>query len=351
MRGGYVLVTGGAGFIGVNIARSALRRGERVCLFDNLSRSEVEHNASELEHEFPGRVHMIRGDVRNRHELDEVVNGASAVYHLAAQVAVTTSLDNPVDDAETNLIGTLHLLEALRRREKQVPLLFTSTNKVYGCLADVSLREMDLRYEPHDTSIAREGVSEKQPLQFVSPYGCSKGSADQYVLDYAHSYAIPATVFRMSCIYGDYQRGSEDQGWVAHFLRQTLKGESVTIFGDGKQVRDLLYVGDLVNAMCLAMKNMDRCAGQAFNLGGGPANSASLLEVIQEIRAVTGLMPEIRFAGSRPGDQRWYVSNTRKASHILGWRAETSIQQGLKNLIDWYAAHPEWIAQSATQVV
>jgi CDP-paratose 2-epimerase len=347
----YVLVTGGAGFIGINIARSNLLRGERVCLFDNLSRADVEQNALELEAEFPNRVHTIRADVRDRRELEEAIAGASAIYHLAAQVAVTTSLANPVQDAETNLIGTLNLLEALRRRNRQAPLLFTSTNKVYGCLGDVPLRELDTRYEPRDASIGRNGVAEKQPLEFLSPYGCSKGSADQYVLDYARSYGLSATVFRMSCIYGNYQRGSEDQGWVAHFVRQTLKGEPVTIFGDGKQVRDLLYVGDLVDAMQRAMENMDRCAGEAFNIGGGVANCASLLEVVGDIHAVTGLTPEVRFAEARPGDQRWYVSNTQKAAGILGWRAGTSVRRGLKNLIDWYCGRPELIGQSAMQVV
>ncbi|HLH03859.1 MAG TPA: SDR family NAD(P)-dependent oxidoreductase [Bryobacteraceae bacterium] len=347
----YILITGGAGFIGTNVARAYLERGQRVQLFDNLSRAEVEQNARELAAEFPGRVQLVGSDVRQKRELERAVEGASAVFHFAAQVAVTTSLEDPVRDAETNLIGTLNLLEALRRRGEDVPLLFTSTNKVYGCLAGVPLRKREARYEPEDEALAREGVSEKQALEFLSPYGCSKGSADQYVLDYARSYGICATVFRMSCIYGPYQRGSEDQGWVAHFLRRTLKGEPVTIFGDGKQVRDLLYVGDLVEAMRVAVENIESCAGEAFNIGGGAGHSASLLEVLREIQGLTGLHPEIRFSEARLGDQRWYVSNNSKAARVFGWRARTSVRQGLKNLMEWYSGRPELIGQSALQVV
>ena len=351
MGGEYILITGGAGFIGTNVAREYLLRGERVHLFDNLSRREVEQNALELEAEFPGRVLLAGGDVRFKREFEQAVAGARAVFHFAAQVAVTTSLEDPVNDAETNLIGTLNLLEALRKSKRRIPLLFTSTNKVYGCLADVPLRELDTSYEPENAAMARGGVSEKQPLEFLSPYGCSKGSADQYVLDYARSYGIAATVFRMSCIYGPYQRGSEDQGWVAHFVRKTLRGEQITIFGDGKQVRDLLYVGDLVDAMRRAIQRIDRCEGEAFNMGGGPVNCASLLEVIRAIRDVTGLAPDYRFAPPRPGDQRWYVSNSSKAAEVLDWRAQTSVRQGLKNLIDWYGGRPELIGQSVMQVV
>ncbi|HEY7211324.1 MAG TPA: SDR family NAD(P)-dependent oxidoreductase [Bryobacteraceae bacterium] len=347
----YVLITGGAGFIGTNVARSYLREDQPVHIFDDLSRSGVEQNVSDLCAEFPGRVLFTRGDVRSKKQIEAAVENSYLIYHLAAQVAVTTSLEDPVADAGTNLIGTLNLLEAVRKCGSQPPLLFTSTNKVYGCLAGVTLRKLETRYEPEDPAIAQAGIGEHHPLEFLSPYGCSKGSADQYVLDYARSFGLRATVFRMSCIYGPYQRGSEDQGWVAHFIRQSLKGEPVTIFGDGKQVRDLLYVDDLVKAMHRAMNSMAQCAGEAFNMGGGAENSASLLEVLRQIRVLTGSSPRMERGAARPGDQRWYVSDTSKAARVFRWRPDISIRQGLQNLIDWYSRHPELIGQSAMQEV
>ena len=293
MQNSYVLITGGAGFIGTNVASSYLEQDQPVHIFDDLSRPGVERNVAGLRTRYPGRVLFTQADIRDKDQVQNAVSSARLIYHLAAQVAVTTSLANPLADAGTNLIGTLYLLEAVRKQTVRPPVLFTSTNKVYGHLGQVGLQEGATHYEPVTESIARSGIGEDQPLEFLSPYGCSKGSADQYVLDYARSFGMQATVFRMSCIYGPHQLGSEDQGWVAHFVRQALKREPITIFGDGKQVRDLLYVGDLVRAMHRAFEQMPKCSGEAFNMGGGPENRASLLEVVSAIKALTGSSPHI----------------------------------------------------------
>lgn len=346
----YILITGGAGFIGTNVAQSYLEQDQPVHIFDNLSRVGSERNIADLQERYPGRVLFTQGDMRRKDQVEDAVESARVIYHLAAQVAVTTSLEDPLADAGTNLIGTLHLLEAARKRAARASLLFTSTNKVYGRLGAVALCERESRYEPEDSQLAKTGAGEDQPLEFLSPYGCSKGSADQYVLDYARSFNLPATVFRMSCIYGPYQLGSEDQGWVAHFVRQALKGENITVYGDGKQVRDLLYIDDLIRAMHRALERIDISSGQAFNMGGGAENSASLLEILPQIKILTGNSPRIDWGLERLGDQRWYVSDTSKARTMLDWRPETSIRQGLRNLINWYAKHPELTGQSKMQV-
>ena len=346
----FILITGGAGFIGTNIACSYLEQDQPVHIFDNLSRAGGERNVTSLRERYPGRVLFTQGDVRRKEQIENAVESARVIYHLAAQVAVTTSLEDPLADAGTNLIGTLNLLEAVRKRAVRPPLLFTSTNKVYGRLGAVALSERGSRYEPVDSSAASTGAGEDQPLEFLSPYGCSKGSADQYVLDYARSFRIPAIVFRMSCIYGPYQLGSEDQGWVAHFVRQVLKGEAITIYGNGKQVRDLLYVDDLVRAMHRAIDRAAISSSHAYNMGGGADNSASLLEILSLIKTLTGSSPRIDWGLERLGDQRWYVSDTSKARSALEWRPETSIRQGLRNLIDWYSTHPDLVGQSNMRV-
>lgn len=355
MANRYVLITGGAGFIGTNVARSYLEDNQPVHIFDNLSRTGTEANIAELLDRYPGRVLFTQADTRDRRKIEEAVASASAVYHLAAQVAVTTSLQDPIADFQTNLIGTLYLLEAIRKSEAKPTLLFTSTNKVYGRLGDIGLCEQSSRYEPRDSNLAHAGIGEDQPLEFLSPYGCSKGSADQYVLDYAHSFGIRATVFRMSCIYGRYQLGSEDQGWVAHFVRQAMKGDAITIYGDGKQVRDLLFAGDLVRAMRLAQENLaqenlDICSGVAFNLGGGVENSTSLLELIAQLRSLIGGPVKVEWGAERLADQRWYVADTSKIRKALGWSPKTSITQGLKALYQWYLEHPALIERAEAQV-
>src|SRR6185312_4723478 len=350
MRNRYILITGGAGFIGTNIARAYLQDDHAVHIFENLSRPGVERNVAGLLQTYPGRVLFTEADTRNGSEVEKAVESASAVYHLAAQVAVTTSLDDPLSDLQTNLIGTLHLLEAIRRSESKPSLLFTSTNKVYGRLGRVSLCEQVNRYGPQDSRIAELGAGEDQPLEFLSPYGCSKGSADQYVLDYAHSFGIHATVFRMSCIYGPYQLGSEDQGWVAHFVRQAMKGRAITIYGDGKQVRDLLFVEDLVRAMRLAHEHMAACSGEAFNMGGGVENSTSLLELIAQLRSLVGSSVKVEWGSERLADQRWYVADTSKIRKALGWTPKTSIWQGLRALYAWYLERPALVERAEAQV-
>ena len=333
-----VLIFGGAGFVGTNLALSLLERGQRVVVFDNLSRKGVGDNLETLRHQAHlGRpFSFIEGDIRDEGAVAHAVERAESVVHLAAQVAVTTSLVSPLEDFEINARGTLNILEAVRlRSDGAVPVVFTSTNKVYGALDDVSLQLCDDRYTPQNPDIARAGIGESRPLDFHSPYGCSKGAADQYVLDYARSFDIPATVFRMSCIYGPHQKGNEDQGWVAHFLLQALRGEPITLFGDGKQVRDILWAGDLVRAFHIALDQPKRTQAQAFNIGGGPRNAVSLLEVVEAIAHHAGERPHIEWGDWRVGDQRYYVSDTRRFENGFGWCAQTSALEGIARLWDW----------------
>ena len=343
-----ILITGGAGFIGTNIARKYLEEGHKIHILDNLSRPGVDLNIIELQRTFSGAVRFTEADVCDADAVKRAVIDASAVIHLAAQVAVTTSLEDPMGDLKTNLLGTLNVLEAVRNSPLRPSLLFTSTNKVYGRLDGISLRQWPVRYEPDDVGLRQSGAGEDQPLGFLSPYGCSKGSADQYVLDYARSYGIHATVFRMSCIYGPYQLGSEDQGWVAHFLRQAMKGELITIYGDGRQVRDLLFVEDLVRAVRLVL-NSSNTSGEAFNLGGGPENSMSLLELIKELQLLTGDSLTIDWGAERLGDQKWYVADTSKIRRQLGWSPRVSVREGLRTMYSWYSERPSLVASSVAQ--
>jgi CDP-paratose 2-epimerase len=330
-----VLITGGSGFIGTNLAHRLLSAGRRVLLFDNLARPGVEQNLRWLRDTHGDLVEVMVADVRNAEAIHEAVRQSSQVFHFAAQVAVTTSLTDPIEDFEVNARGTLNVLEAIRAQPAPPPLVFTSTNKVYGALTDVELRRRSLRYEPTDPMLRQTGVSESRPLDFHSPYGCSKGTADQYVLDYARTYGIPSIVFRMSCIYGAHQFGTEDQGWVAHFLIQALEGRPITLYGDGRQVRDILSVDDLVDAFMLAQEHMASHTGQAFNIGGGPRNTISLLELLDLIGELLGRKPEFGFDEWRTGDQRYYVSDTRKFEAATGWKPRTSIQAGLERLHRW----------------
>ncbi len=344
----HTLITGGAGFIGTNVAARLASQGHRVLVYDNLTRPGVEQNLRWLLAEYPGQIAVEVADVRDPHLLRRAVAGAEQVFHFAAQVAVTTSLTDPFGDFETNARGTLNLLEACRTVASPPPLLFTSTNKVYGNLDDVELRRQRRRYAPCDKALRAHGVSEAQPLDFHSPYGCSKGAADQYVVDYARCYDLPAVVFRMSCIYGPHQCGTEDQGWVAHFVRRILQGEPITFYGDGRQVRDLLFVEDLVDAMQLAIEQIDETSGHAFNLGGGPRNASSLLEVVSLIEKLHHQKPEIRYAPWRQGDQRYYVSDTRAFSKLTGWQARHSVAEGVEQLYDWLNHHGASLVAAAT---
>jgi CDP-paratose 2-epimerase len=306
-----------------------------VRVLDNLSRPGVEQNLAWLERRHPDLLEVELADVRSRAVLRRAMRGAGAVFHFAAQVAVTTSLDEPVDDFAVNLGATLALLEEARRLTQPPPILFTSTNKVYGCLEDLALRLGENRYEPADAELRERGVGEDRSLRFSTPYGCSKGAADQYVLDYAASYRVPTVVFRMSCIYGPRQFGNEDQGWVAHFLIRALENEPLTIYGDGRQVRDVLFVDDLVEALILASRGAGSLAGQAFNIGGGPANAVSLLEVIEIVEELRGESPELELSEWRQGDQRWYVSRVDRFRALTGWEPAVAPRRGIGRLHDW----------------
>jgi len=344
-----VLITGGAGFIGTNLAHRLLSKGQPVIVYDNLSREGVEANLRWLTATHGSKVQVEIADVRDLATLGDVVPAASAVFHLAAQTAVTTSVTEPERDFDVNARGTLNVLEVMRTCRKPPALVFTSTNKVYGDLADVELRQLGSRYTPVDTKIQRNGISEERPLEFHTPYGCSKGTADQYVLEYARSYQLPAAVFRMSCIYGPHQMGTEDQGWVAHFVRRALEEAPICLYGDGKQVRDLLYVEDLVDAFLLAREHVSELAGQAFNIGGGAKFSASLLEVIEQIREVHGSC-EVEFDAWRPSDQRYFVSNTQKFHVATGWEPQVDIAQGIESLYAWASQQRKTNRRSAPRV-
>jgi CDP-paratose 2-epimerase len=329
------LITGGAGFVGSTLAHRLLEAGGRVLVFDNLSRRGVRANLRMLQEQFPDTLEIVVADVRDEAAVARAVARADEIYHFAAQVAVTTSLQAPVDDFATNALGTLNVLEAARRRRPAPPLIFTSTNKVYGGLSGIDLKKTGQRYLPVESRIEGRGIGEWQPLDFHSPYGCSKGAADQYVLDYARSYEVPAVVFRMSCIYGPHQYGNEDQGWVAHFLIQARAGATVVIYGDGCQVRDLLYVEDLVDAFLAARDRITEVAGRAFNIGGGPRNALSLLELITLLNGQFALRVRTEFAGWRVGDQRYYVTDTARFSGATGWQARTSPREGLCRMHEW----------------
>ena len=326
------LVTGGVGFIGTNLSDRLLSDGHEIILFDNLSRAGVRHNLDWLKAKHGQQLRFVQGDVRDFDAVLTAIQNIDVVFHLAAQVAVTTSVSNPREDFLINAQGTLNVLEAARCQQPMPVVLYTSTNKVYGGLEHLRIVERSSRYEFENLP---QGVSEACPLDFHSPYGCSKGAADQYVRDYHRIYGLPSIVFRMSCIYGPHQLGTEDQGWVAHFCLTGVRGGHLTIYGDGKQVRDLLYVEELVELMLRAYKNIDRVAGQVFNVGGGPTNTISVWSEFRDVlRSLVGELPAMNFAEFRPGDQKIYVSDIRKAQTLLGWAPSVKIAEGLGMLID-----------------
>jgi CDP-paratose 2-epimerase len=347
-KGRPVLITGGAGFIGANLADRLAREGHTVLVYDALRRPGVQANLAWLQDCHAGRIIPVIADICDAGELSRAVEEAGVVFHLAAQVAVTTSLDDPGEDFRTNLQGTMLLLEAVRRAQAELPLIFASTNKVYGNLADLTLRLDGDIYEPEMREIRLNGIGEDRPLEFHTPYGCSKGAADQYVLDYARSFGVPTAVFRMSCIYGPRQMGTEDQGWVAHFLIRALQGQPVNVFGDGCQVRDILFVEDAVDAYIAAWRNIGQVRGSAFNLGGGPGNAVSLRQVLRQIGTLLGTPVQVQHGEWRAGDQRYYVSDTRLATRALGLRPPTPWQDGLAALADWLRGHTPACAAMAT---
>jgi CDP-paratose 2-epimerase len=337
-----VLITGGAGFIGANLAHRLLERGCQVRVFDSFARAGVEDNVRWLRDTHGERIEILQGDVRDVPAVQAAVSGVDHVFHLAAQVAVTSSLVDPRHDFEVNALGTLNVLEAMRRCECRPSIVFSSTNKVYGALDDIDVGVIGQRYEPSDRKICERGIGEWRTLEFHSPYGCSKGAAEQYVLDYARSYGIRSVVLRMSCIYGPHQHGNEDQGWVAHFLRSALAGQPITIYGDGCQVRDVLFVEDLLDAFEAAYAGIGTLSGRAFNIGGGPANAVSLREVLSTIEQTLERPIELEFADWRTGDQRYYVSDVRRFQEATRWRPQTDVRGGIEALATWLdGAMPE----------
>jgi len=331
------LVTGGLGFIGCNLADRLLRDGHEVVIYDNASRAGNMKNLEWLRSQHGEVFQWIKGDTRDAALVASAMRSADVVFHFAAQVAVTTSVANPRVDFEVNALGSINVLEAARQLTPSPIVLYTSTNKVYGGLEGVVVFEDDTRYRLGQRFQA--GIPETFPLDFHSPYGCSKGAAEQYVHDYARIFGLPTIVFRMSCIFGKHQMGNEDQGWVAHLARTVLQGGEVRIFGDGKQVRDLLYVDDLVEAMLKAVDRIGRTAGQVYNIGGGPANTISVWAELQDV--LTNLVndvPKARYGPWRPGDQRIYISDIRKVQEQLDWAPKITIVEGLRRMIeDWEA--------------
>lgn len=340
---GRVLVTGGAGFIGSNLVSNLLREGYTVTVLDALQRRGTEHNLAWLQQQSAGRLNFVHGDTRDFEKVRSAVVGNEVIYHLAAQVAVTSSVEDPRTDYEINTLGTFNVLEAARLSGQRPTIVFTSTNKVYGCLEELAIEERTTRYEFANVP---NGIAECRPLDFHSPYGCSKGAADQYVRDYARIYDLPTIVFRMSCIYGPRQFGNEDQGWLAHFMIAALTGKPITIYGNGKQVRDVLFVDDLIRAFRQAVKSIDRCAGQVFNIGGGPANTLAVWTEFRELLAdLKGEKVPVEYGAWRPGDQPCYVSDIRKAKEYFGWEPLIDKESGIRQLWGWIVAHDEYFSK------
>jgi CDP-paratose 2-epimerase len=331
---GKTLITGGAGFIGSNYANRCLARGEDLIIFDNLSRNGAQLNLDWLRKTHGEKsFELVVGDVRNAAEIEKTAARADRIVHLAAQVAVTTSVTDPVTDFSINAQGTFNTLEAARKSGKNPSFIYSSTNKVYGGMDDVKVVESATRY---DYAGLPEGAAEDQPLDFHSPYGCSKGCGDQYVRDYHRIYGLPTTVFRQSCIYGLRQFGIEDQGWVAWFVIAAISGHPITIYGDGKQVRDVLFVEDLLDAYDAALSNPKKAAGQIFNVGGGRKNTISIwLEFKPILERLLGKEIPVSWSDWRPGDQPVYISDIRKASRVLGWQPKVSADAGIARLFNW----------------
>lgn len=331
------VITGGAGFIGSNLAHRLIKEGHQVVVYDDLSRLGTDKNVAWLRANHGQGWALVQADVRDFETLRAAVAGADVVYHLASQVAVTTSVQKPRHDFEVNALGTFNVLEAARLAQRRPLVLYASTNKVYGGMEDVVVVEGEASYAYRDFP---HGIPERYPLDFHSPYGCSKGAGDQYVRDYARIYDLPTVVFRQSCIYGPRQFGVEDQGWVAWFLIAAVTGRKITIYGDGKQVRDVLWVDDLLDLYQLAIDQIDTAAGQVYNVGGGPENTLAVWAGLGPMLAeLTGREIEVESADWRPGDQRIFVADIRKAEEELGWKPRMGKREGVRQLYDWVVAH------------
>lgn len=328
------LVTGGAGFIGTNFVDRLLQRGEAVKVYDNLSRVGAESNLRWLRDKYgEDAFELVVGDVRDASLLTATAHDADVILHLAGQVAVTSSVTHPREDFESNAIGTFNVLEAARLSPRNPVVLYASTNKVYGKMSDLRIVEEDTHYRYADYP---RGVPESYPLDFHSPYGCSKGAGDQYVRDYHRIYGLRSVVYRQSCIYGPRQFGVEDQGWLAWFTIAAVTGKPITIYGDGKQVRDILHVSDLLDAYDLGVEKIDECAGEIFNLGGGPENTLSVWQEFGPLlEDLLNKEIPVNWGDWRPGDQRIYVSDISKAQRVLGWSPQLDIESGLRQLVDW----------------
>ncbi len=333
-----ILITGGAGFIGFHSARFFSDAGWKVTVLDNLSRRGTTTNAALLTSKH--HCEIAQQDIRDARAVEKVFTETKpdAVLHLAGQVAVTTSVENPREDFEINALGTLNILESIRKHCPEVPALYSSTNKVYGKMESVGVVERNGRYEYESM---QEGIAETFPLSFHSPYGCSKGAADQYFLDYNRVYGLKTVVLRQSCIYGTHQFGIEDQGWVAWFSIAAALGKKITIYGDGKQIRDVLDVRDLVRVYQAAIDRIDDVAGEAFNIGGGSRNTLSLLELLDYIESARGIKIPLSYADWRPGDQRVFICDINKAKARLDWQPNVDVKVGVLDLIDWVNRNPE----------
>lgn len=336
----HYLITGGAGFIGSNYVHRLLERGERVTIYDNLIRAGASKNLAWLEEAFgKNGSRLVVGDVADASLLEETARDADVILHLAGQVAVTTSVTNPRDDFEANALGTFNALEAARASGRNPVFVYASTNKVYGGMEDVALAEDPTRWRYADLE---HGCPETQPLDFHSPYGCSKGTGDQYVRDYARIYGLPTVVMRQSCIYGPRQFGVEDQGWVAWFIIAAVLGRPITIYGDGKQVRDVLHVDDLLDAYDAAIEKIDVAAGRVYNIGGGPQNVMSVwAEFGPILETLMGRPVEVARGDWRPGDQKVFYADIRKAENELGWKPNIGVEQGIERLFQWVKENKE----------
>lgn len=336
--GQHYLITGGAGFIGSNFVARLVKRGEQVTVFDNLSRAGARLNLEWLRETFgENSFKLIPGDVRDAKAIQDAAKTADVIAHLAAQVAVTTSVTKPREDFEINAQGTFNVLEAARASGHNPAMLYTSTNKVYGEMEDVAVVDLGQRYTYGDLPT---GCSETQPLDFHSPYGCSKGCGDQYFRDYQRIYGLRTVVLRQSCIYGPRQFGIEDQGWVAWFVIAAITGRPISIYGDGKQVRDILFVEDLLDAYELALSKIDTVAGRVYNLGGGPEKTLAVwTEFGPLLEKMVGHPIPVKYGEWRPGDQKVFISDIHKAARELGWAPKVGVQEGIQRLFDWAQAN------------
>lgn len=329
-----IIITGGAGFIGTNLAYSAIQKGITAVIFDNLSRKGSHLNLKKILEQGKEKIIFFKGDIRSTNDIENLINyhsDAIVIFHLAAQVAVTTSVIDPEEDFSINAFGSFKLLETLRTHNINIPVIYTSTNKVYGSLKNIKVSEGKFGHYFTDLD---HGISENFQLDFHSPYGCSKGAADQYFLDYSRIYGLKTIVFRQSCIYGQHQLGIEDQGWVAWFTIAALYDKPITIYGDGKQTRDILYIDDLIEAYWLSIEDVNKTQGHVYNIGGG-GHKASLLELISFLEKKLNKKLKIQWADARPGDQLVFVSDIQKAKEHFGWVPKTNMDEGISKLLSW----------------